>query len=99
MELQSILDRITDRATLFAVTAERTVLSTLRAGCHAPLGVWTRPDVDALRLTAVVLSLDGTTRVEAERCSSVATNDDAVTLGCSVADDLLTKGAAMLMGH
>ncbi len=97
IELQSILDRITDRATLLAVTAERTVLSTLRAGCHAPLGVWTRPDVDALRLTAVVLSLDGTTRVEAERCLSVETNDDAVTLGCSVAEDLLAKGAAMLM--
>ena len=82
-----------------AVLAERAVLATLRAGCHAPLGVWTRPDGDQLRLTAVVLSLDGTQRIEAERCATVVTDDDAVTLGRSVADDLLKQGAAVLIGH
>ena len=98
-DVLSVLARITDRATLYAVLAERAVLATLQAGCHAPLGVWTRPDGDMLCLTAVVLSLDGIQRIEAERCSAVVTDDDAVTLGRSVADDLLQQGAAILMGH
>lgn len=96
-DLRAILERLTDRATLLAVLAERTVLSTLRAGCHAPLGVWTRADCDATRLTAVVLSLDGTQRVESERCMAVENADDAVALGAAVAADLLNQGAMRLM--
>lgn len=40
--LRDILLRINDGRTLAAVTAERSLLSDLRAGCHAPLGVFTR---------------------------------------------------------
>ncbi len=95
--LREILKRLIDRSALLSVLAERMMLSTLRAGCHAPLGVWTRPDGDSLRLTAVVLSLDGTQRFEAERCSIVVTDEDAVTLGRGVAEDLLRQGAAEVM--
>lgn len=91
------LTRLTHRATLHAVLAERTVLSTLRAGCHAPLGVWTRPEGDSLRLTAVVLSLDGTQRFESERLATVTSDDDAIGLGQAVAEDLLAQGAAALL--
>ena len=92
------LARLTDRATLHAVLAERTVLSTLRAGCHAPLGVWIRPEGNSLRLTAVVLSLDGVQRFESERLAVVASDSDAVALGHTVAEDLLAQGAAALLG-
>ncbi len=92
------LARLIDRATLHAVLAERTVLSTLRAGCHAPLGVWTRPEGDSLRLTAVVLSLDGVQRFDSERFAAVASDADAVALGQAVAEDLLAQGAAALLG-
>lgn len=95
--LREILERLIDRSALLSVLAERTVLSTLRAGCHAPLGAWTRPDGDSLRLTAVVLSLEGAQRFEAERCSVVATDEDAITLGRRVAEDLLSQGAAEVM--
>ncbi len=91
------LARLIDRATLHAVLAERTVLSTMRAGCHAPLGVWTRPEGDSLRLTAVVLSLDGVQRFESERLATVGSDADAVALGNAVAEDLLTQGAAALL--
>ncbi len=94
---REVLSRLIDRATLYAVLAERTVLSTLRAGCHAPLGVWTRPEGESLRLTAVVLSLDGVQRFESERLASVASDADAVALGQAVADDLLAQGAAALL--
>lgn len=95
---RDVLARLIDRPTLHAVLAERTVLSTLRAGCHAPLGVWTCPDGDSLRLTAVVLSLDGVQRVETERTSPVHSAADAIALGRAVADELLTHGAAALLG-
>lgn len=98
-EVRAILERLTDRATLFAVLAERTVLATLRAGCHAPLGVWTRADGEATRLTAVVLSLDGRQRLEAEHRAVVTSDSEAVALGRTVADELLTRGAVALMGH
>lgn len=91
------LSRLIDRPTLHSVLAERTVLSTLRAGCHAPLGVWTRPEGNSLRLTAVVLSLDGVQRVESERTSPVHSDADAIALGRAVADELLTHGAAALL--
>lgn len=91
------LARLIDQATLHAVLAERTVLSTLRAGCHAPLGVWTRPEGHSLRLTAVVLSLDGVQRFESDRLASAASDADAVALGRTVAEDLLAQGAAALL--
>lgn len=77
--------------------AERTVLSTLRAGCHAPLGVWTRPEGDSVRMTAVVLSLDGAQRFESDRLAAVASEADAISLGHAVAEGLLTQGAAALL--
>ena len=91
------LVRLIDRATLHAVLAERTVLSTLRAGCHAPLGVWTRPQGDSLRLMAVVLSLDGVQRFESERLAPVASDSDAIALGGAVAEDLAAQGAMALL--
>ncbi len=92
-----VLARLTDEATLFAVLSERIVLSTLRAGCHAPLGVWTRPEGASLRLTAVVLSLDGVQRFESERLAAVASDADAIALGRAVAEDLQAQGAAALL--
>ncbi len=94
---RDVLARLTDQATLHAVLAERTVLATLRAGCHAPLGVWTRPEGASLRLTAVVLSLDGVQRFESERFAMIASDADAIALGRAVAEDLQAQGAAALL--
>jgi hydroxymethylbilane synthase len=96
---REVLSRLSDQPTLFAVLAERMVLSTLRAGCHAPLGVWTRPEGTSLRLTAVVLSLDGVQRFESERLATVASEADAIALGRAVAEDLQSQGAAALLGN
>lgn len=94
---RDVLAGLIHRATLHSVLAERTVLSTLRAGCHAPLGVWTRPEGTALCLTAVVLSLDGVKRFESNRTAAVSSDSDAVGLGQAVAKELLAQGAASLL--
>jgi len=92
--VRSILSLITDSPTLAAVTAERSLLATLRAGCHAPLGVSTRVEKDNLRLEAVVLPQDGSERWMA--CAS-GTTGDAEFVGQQVAQRLLIQGAGRVL--
>ena len=88
-DLRTLLRQITDAATLFSVTAERSLLSALRAGCHAPLGVQTRVQGVSIYLEAVVLSLDGKQRWLANSSSNVA---QAELLGRQVAELLKAQG-------
>lgn len=91
---KEILQPLNDPSTLAAVTAERTLLQTLRAGCLAPVGAWARMEDQQLRLEAVVLHPDGTARLAAEETAAAA---NAIALGQQVADELLQKGAAELI--
>jgi len=80
-----------------AVLAERTVLSALRAGCLAPVGVWARIGENGqLQLDAVVLSDDGKQRVFA---SGAADPSDAISLGQRIAAELSQQGAEALIAH
>jgi hydroxymethylbilane synthase len=94
-ETSKLLATLSDAATLDSVTAERSLLRALRAGCHAPLGVWSETDEDCLTLTGVLLSLDGQTRLEA-----TATGDrgESEHIGRDVADQLLAAGGDQLVG-
>lgn len=96
VELQSLLAQIDHAPARSRVTAERTLLSQLRAGCHAPVGAATRIERDELVLEAVVYSVDGTQRIFA---SGRAPASDAIALGRSVADNLLAQGANRLIGN
>lgn len=77
-----------------AVTAERTLLFSLRAGCLAPVGAWARLEGAELVLDAVVLGPDGQRKIAASRRGPAAT---AASLGQSAADELLAAGAAELI--
>ncbi len=99
-ELTQSLRTIDDPATRAAVTAERTVLATLEAGCTAPLGVlaelfepgfW-EPEIS---LQAVVVSPDGT---ESIRRFATGSAGAAAELGHDVATQLLAAGAGRLLG-
>lgn len=91
---RALLQQITCATTLAEILAERSLLRTLRAGCHAPLGAWTQVEGDRLTLTGVLLSLDGTTRLE-QTASGPA--DSADQIGVLVAEQLLSSGAAILL--
>ncbi len=57
------LSGLADEPTIAETTAERALLAELRAGCHAPLGVWARFDENQqLLMDAVQLELDGSRR-------------------------------------
>jgi hydroxymethylbilane synthase len=91
---QTLLRQIICPTTQAEVLAERALLRTLRAGCHAPLGAWTQVEGDRIILTGVLLSLDGTTRLQ-QTASGPAESPDLV--GVRVADQLVSCGAAELL--
>ena len=98
VDLVAALSALDDVATRAAVTAERAVLSTLEAGCSAPLGALAEvvegDDGEELWLRAVALSEDGVLSV---RMSSTGSVDQAAALGTRLASDMLDEGAADLM--
>jgi hydroxymethylbilane synthase len=92
--LQHLLRNLTSAETWAEVTAERSLLGALRAGCHAPLGVATWHLDDVLHLEAVVLSPDGVKKWTAAGSTAAV---QAVELGHQVAQDLLDQGAGEVL--
>jgi hydroxymethylbilane synthase len=92
---QQLLARLNHAPSRAAVTAERAMLAALRGGCLAPVGAWARLDDEGrLLLEAVVLSLDGRTKLVASGRDSP---NQAEALGQRVAADLDRQGAAKLI--
>jgi hydroxymethylbilane synthase len=89
------LAKLDDPTTHAAVRAERSLLAHLRGGCLAPIGAYAHTNGDELRLSAVVLSPDGSQRLYEEATTSQG--EDAESLGRRVADRLLSRGAAKLI--
>lgn len=91
---RAVLAPLDDAATRAAVLAERALLAELRGGCLAPVGARGRVENGRLHLSAVVLSPDGTRRLDEE---DSAPPEDAVALGRRVAVALVHQGAAELI--
>ncbi|MDC0262290.1 hydroxymethylbilane synthase [Planctomycetaceae bacterium] len=87
---------LNDPTSHLCVLAERALLSTLRAGCHAPLGAFSAVKRDELSLSGVVLSLDGSQRIDAEITGELSMGS---TLGERLAELLKEQGAAALLSH
>ncbi|GII53635.1 porphobilinogen deaminase 1 [Planotetraspora thailandica] len=93
VELLSVLD---DPHTRAAVTAERSVLAALEAGCAAPVGAFASGDGHILNLTAVVVAADG---VRSVRKSASGPLPAAMDLGRELAASMIAEGADTLMGE
>jgi hydroxymethylbilane synthase len=94
-DLLDILGVLDDAQTRACVTAERTVLAVLEAGCSAPVGAYaTYEEEEGLRLTAAVISHDGARQV---RLSASGHPDRAEDLGRELASQLFAQGADQLM--
>jgi hydroxymethylbilane synthase len=93
IEALSVLD---DPRTRSAVTAERSVLNALEAGCAAPVGAFAADDGHTLNLTATVVAIDGR---EAVRKSAAGSPSEAVDLGRRLAAEMIAEGADRLMGE
>jgi hydroxymethylbilane synthase len=103
--LAAELAELDDPATRAAVTAERSLLAALEAGCSAPVGALADLLGDGqafteMRLRGVVGTTDGSTLVQLSTTGPVPTSHgDAIALGRELASEMLAKGAAGLMGE
>ncbi len=106
-ELAALLAAVTDQASVAAVTAERSLLEALEAGCSAPIGAYAavaaaggsggvvHPGYTApLRMRAAVMSTDGSRML---RAHGAAAGADAQQLGRDLAAELLRSGASDLI--
>ena len=91
--LAALLEAVTDHVSLAAVTAERSLLEALEAGCSAPVGAYAA-GFEPLRMLAAVLSADGSRVL---RAHGVAPGADASQLGRDLAAELLASGAGDLI--
>jgi hydroxymethylbilane synthase len=92
-ELAALLAMVDDPASRAAVTAERTVLAELEAGCSAPLGAYAA-GTGILQLTAAVVAGDGMTAVRASLSGPAA---QAAKLGRDLAAEMLRQGAGTIV--
>jgi hydroxymethylbilane synthase len=100
--LAALLAELDDTDTRQAVTAERTLLAELEAGCSAPVGAIAEVVesidedgrvFDELSLRGCVAALDGSDVI---RASGIGSPDRARELGVSVAGELFELGAREL---
>ena len=91
--LAALLEAVTDHASMAAVTAERSLLEALEAGCSAPVGAYAS-GYEQLRMQAAVMSTDGSRVL---RVHGVAPGADASQLGRDLAAELLASGAEDLI--
>ncbi|MEU8795500.1 hydroxymethylbilane synthase [Streptomyces sp. NPDC048643] len=104
-DLVAALGELDDPLTRAAVTAERSLLAALEAGCSAPVGAFADlladgQTVKEMRLRGVVGTTDGSTLVQLSTTGPVPeTHDQAMALGRELAAEMLAKGAAGLMGE
>ncbi|KAA0935725.1 MULTISPECIES: hydroxymethylbilane synthase [Streptomyces] len=104
-DLVAALAELDDPFTRVAVTAERSLLAALEAGCSAPVGAFADlladgQTVKEMRLRGVVGTTDGSTLVQLSTTGPVPeTHDQAMALGRELAAEMLAKGAAGLMGE
>ncbi|MFB7248723.1 hydroxymethylbilane synthase [Streptomyces populi] len=104
-DLVAALAELDDPFTRAAVTAERSLLAALEAGCSAPVGAYADlladgQTVKEMRLRGVVGTTDGSTLVQLSTTGPVPeTHDQAMSLGRELAVEMLAKGAAGLMGE
>ena len=92
--LTSYVSALNHAPTQAAVQAERQLLQTLRAGCHAPVGAWARLEEDQLTLDGLVGHPDGTEMLRARHSAPLT---DAQPLGEAVAAALREQGADALL--
>ncbi|MEU0576067.1 hydroxymethylbilane synthase [Streptomyces griseoincarnatus] len=104
-DLIAALAQLDDPLTRAAVTAERSLLAALEAGCSAPVGALADLLADGqivkeMRLRGVVGTTDGSTLVQLSTTGPVPeTHEAATALGRELATEMLAQGAAGLMGE
>ena len=96
-----VLRGLEEMKTTLACRAERSVMRELEGGCSVPIGVETRwvdgGEENRLKLSAIVVQLDGSEVVTVDMTENVTSEDEADKFGKAVADALVAKGAGKIL--
>jgi hydroxymethylbilane synthase len=96
--VMGVLSDLQNQKSALAGLAERSLMRTLEGGCSVPIGVETTwIEKGKLLMKAIVVSLDGTESVEAERLDEILTAENADEFGRTLAADLVSKGASKIL--
>lgn len=93
---QGLLSPLNHRETFVRVSAERAMNIRLEGGCQVPIGSYAEINGDELWLRALVGAPDGSVIHRGERRGKP---EDAVTMGISLAEELLAKGAREILAE
>lgn len=93
-QVQKWLSVLEHTETRQRVLAERALNRTLQGGCQVPIGAYAEVDGDQIHLRGLVGSLDGKEIIRAEINGHV---DDAESMGVTLANELLSKGADAIL--
>lgn len=93
-EVLEQLEFLNDRATRYAVTAERAFLKTVEGGCQVPVGVFGRLDETKLTVEAIIATIDGQTVI---KDSITGDKEAAALLGKQLANRMLDAGGRKIM--
>jgi len=92
-----MIEAVGDADAAVALRAERAVVDRLGGGCQMPIGaIAHRTGGDALAITSIVVSTDGSRSVRAQTHGSVQAPEQ---LGRKAADELLAKGAENILAE
>ena len=94
VELARAITPLDDLPTHLAVRAERALLRRLGGGCQVPIAAHASFEGAQLQLRGVVAGMDGRRVIQAAAAGS---QEDPESLGASVAEDLLKRGAGEVL--
>ncbi|MEZ5918433.1 MAG: hydroxymethylbilane synthase [Alphaproteobacteria bacterium] len=100
-QMLALLDPLSCRKTLLAVTAERAALAALDGSCHTPLGAWAQEDPEeprALNMQLVIVSEDGAKSFAEEGSAQVSSVEEAEALGARLGHRLKERIPAGFAG-
>ena len=92
--VRSLLERLNDRATATAVTAERAFLARLEGGCQVPIAAYATLSNGQLLMDGLVAGVDGKTVL---RDRVQGSDQEAYTLGVQLAERLLARGGDKIL--
>lgn len=93
--VKEILNQINDLSVWYCTSAERSFLNKLGGGCSVPVGAHAEMiDESTLELRACVASLDG---LEIYKGTVRGAITDSASIGVSLAEDLIEKGAGKIV--
>ena len=93
---RTLVAALDDTPATQALAAEREVVRALGGGCQMPIGAIALLDGDAMTVSGLVTSLDGTREVRATTAGLASAAHD---LGTAVARQLLDQGAAAILAE